>query len=377
MRKNYLKRALVVCALVSATIAAVISGWTKDARANDKEANLSQQAEAQAEPLMEQKYKNIQVLKGLPASQMRPLMNLIGASLGMRCDSCHVRNGDQWEFEKDDKNNKKTARKMIQMTMDLNKNSFAGRAEVSCFTCHNGMGHPANVPPLLKAAVEPAKPSAAQLTAQQVLAKYAQAIGSKEAAEKITTRIFKGQQLAANGQAAELELIYAGQDKVLSTVKLPQGEMVTAISGAAGWLKNPREQRAMDSVELARFKNFAASLDPLPLREPYPRLNYGGVSKVGEREAYVLRMMTPDRKRVQFYFDAQSGLLLRRVMTTETLLGLDPEQLDYEDYREVDGVKVPFTIRVTYLDNFFSATRKFTEIKHNAAVDDAKFAQPK
>jgi hypothetical protein len=377
MQKSYLKRALLACALVGVSAAIIVSGKTKNAWAMGKEASLAQQTEAQAEPLMEQKYKNIQVLKGLPASQMRPLMNLIGASLGMRCDSCHVRNGNEWEFEKDDKNTKKTARKMIQMTMDLNKNSFEGRTQVTCFTCHNGAGHPASVPPLLKATVEPAKPSAPQLTVQQVLAKYAQATGSKEAAEKITTRIFKGQQIAANGQGAELELIYAGQDKVLSTIKSPQGDGVTVLNGATGWLKTPREQRTMDSMELARFKNFAASLDPLPLREPYPRLNYGGVSKVGDREAYVLRMMTPDRKRVQFYVDAQSGLLLRRVTTTETLLGLDPEQVDYEDYREVDGVKVPFTIRVTALDNFFSATRKFTEIKHNAAVDDAKFAQPK
>jgi hypothetical protein len=376
MQKNFLKRALLACALVSVT-AAVVASRATNVRAFDKEAAPAQQAEAQAEPLMEQKYKNIQVLKGLPASQMRPLMNLIGASLGLRCDGCHVRNGNEWEFEKDDKNNKKTARKMIQMTMDLNKNSFEGRTQVSCFTCHNGAGHPASVPPLVKAAAEPAKPSAPQLTAQQVLAKYAQATGNKEAAEKITTRIFKGQQVAANEQGAELELIYAGQDKVLSTVKTPQGEIVMVLNGGTGWLKNPREQRAMDSVELARFKNFAASLDPLPLREPYPRLNYGGVGRVGEREAYVLRMMTPDRKRVQFYFDAQNGLLLRRVTTTETLLGLDPEQIDYEDYREVDGVKVPFMIRVTTLDNFSSSTRKFIEIKHNTAVDDAKFAQPK
>src|SRR5581483_5134318 len=142
MQKNYLKRALVMCAFVSVLAVVAFNSWTKVAWAIDKEASLAQQAEAQAEPLMEQKYKNIQVLKGLPASQMRPLMNLIGASLGMRCDSCHVRNGNEWEFEKDDKNNKKTARKMIQMTLDLNKNSFAGRAEVSCFTCHNGAGHP-------------------------------------------------------------------------------------------------------------------------------------------------------------------------------------------------------------------------------------------
>lgn len=330
-----------------------------------------------AEPLMEQQFKNIQVLKGLPAAQMRPLMNLISASLGMKCDACHVKTGDVMEWDKDDKKNKQTARKMIEMTQALNKTYFEGNLEVSCFTCHNGLGHPAGVPPLMKSVVAAAKPASPQLTAQQVLAKYAAAVGPKEAVEKIKTRVFKGQQLAENGQTADLELSYAGPDKLLSTVKIGQGEMTWAVNGSNGWLKNPREQRALDSAELAKFKSLAASLDPLPLREPYPRVNYGGVEKIGEREAYVLRMMTPDRKRVRLSFDAQTGLLVRRVTTSETLLGLDPEQIDFEDYRDVEGVKVPFTVRVTYLDTFFSATRKFTEIKHNVSVDEAKFTVPK
>src|SRR5262249_32896416 len=75
------------------------------------------------EQTMEQKYKNIQELKGIPASQMRPMMNYISAALGVNCAFCHVRNNDQWEFEKDDINHKKIARKMIRMTMDINKNS--------------------------------------------------------------------------------------------------------------------------------------------------------------------------------------------------------------------------------------------------------------
>src|SRR5262249_7530872 len=105
-----------------------------------------------AEQTMEQKYKNIQVLKGLPASQMRPMMNYISASLGVNCVFCHVRTGDQWEFDKDDINHKKVARRMIQMTMDINKNSFQGRTQVSCFTCHRGEEHTVGVPPLPRVA---------------------------------------------------------------------------------------------------------------------------------------------------------------------------------------------------------------------------------
>ncbi|MEO6725684.1 MAG: hypothetical protein ABIP14_10350, partial [Blastocatellia bacterium] len=72
----------------------------------------AQSSESPTEQTMEQRYKNIQALKGVPASQMRPMMNYISASLGMVCADCHVRTNGQMEFEKDDNPHKKAARKM-------------------------------------------------------------------------------------------------------------------------------------------------------------------------------------------------------------------------------------------------------------------------
>ena len=100
----------------------------------------------------------------------------------------------------------------------------------------------------------------------------------------------------------------------------------------------PRHQRSIDEF-------FAANVDP--------------------------RSSTPG-----IYFDKETGLIARRVVTTETPIGVDSEQTEYEDYREVDGVKVAHTIRTSYLDNFYSSTRKFTEIKHNAQVDEVQFKMP-
>src|SRR5262245_30154973 len=142
-----------------------------------------------AEQTMEQKYKNIQVLKGMPATQLRPMMNYISGALGVNCAFCHVRNGDQWEFDKDDNNHKKIARRMIQMTMDINKNSFQGRMQVTCYTCHRGDEHTVGVPPLPHVApVETPRSTEPRTTQQQILAKYTEAIGAKEAVEKIKTR---------------------------------------------------------------------------------------------------------------------------------------------------------------------------------------------
>ncbi len=194
-----------------------------------------------AEQTMEQKYKNIQVLKGLPASQMRPMMNYISASLGVNCAFCHVKTGDQWEYDKDDLNHKKIARKMIQMTMDINKNSFQGRAQVSCYTCHRGDEHAVGVPPLPRVApVETPRSNEPRPTPQQILAKYTEAVGAREAVEKIKTRVIKGVSVAANGQSFPLEILFASPDKYSLSVSLPQGATTQKLNGASWWIKNAR-----------------------------------------------------------------------------------------------------------------------------------------
>src|SRR6185369_9092486 len=94
--------------------------------------------------------KNIKVLNGMPDSQLLPVMNLMGASLGVKCDFCHV--AEPGKFQLDDKEPKATARQMIQMTQAINKTNFNGQTEVSCNTCHRGSTHPVSVPAFATAA---------------------------------------------------------------------------------------------------------------------------------------------------------------------------------------------------------------------------------
>jgi len=76
------------------------------------------------------------------------------------------------------------------------------------------------------------------------------------------------------------------------------------------------------------------------------------------------------------YFDAETGLLVRRTTSTTTPVGTIPEQVDFSDYRDVDGMKVPFTIRVSTVDPTYSVVRKFTEIKLNVPIDAKRFNKP-
>ena len=105
---------------------------------------LSVQAQtAPAPKTAEQQFKNIQALQGTPADQLFPAMQFISASLGVECEFCHV----EGKFASDDKPAKKTARKMIAMTLAINKESFNARKEVTCFTCHRGNNDPSGTPP--------------------------------------------------------------------------------------------------------------------------------------------------------------------------------------------------------------------------------------
>ena len=134
---------------------------------------------APAEKTVEQVQKNIQVLNGLPQSQLVPVMNYMGSSLGVRCTFCHVKTGDKWDFVSDAKPEKGSAREMIKMVQGINKANFKGNPAISCFTCHRGSEHPARVPQLPIAVPTPfaetaeTAPKETPPTADQILASIA------------------------------------------------------------------------------------------------------------------------------------------------------------------------------------------------------------
>jgi hypothetical protein len=88
-------------------------------------------------------YKNIQILKDMPAPHLMEVMHAFKDGLGVKCSFCHV----EGAFEKDDKPEKQTARKMLVMAMGINKDSFGGEHRVTCWTCHRGATEPESKPP--------------------------------------------------------------------------------------------------------------------------------------------------------------------------------------------------------------------------------------
>jgi hypothetical protein len=133
----------------------------------------------------------------------------------------------------------------------------------------------------------------------------------------------------------------------------------------------------MNAGELARIKRQADLLGEFKLRERYSAMSVIGREKIDDREAYVVEAQSADRRAEKLFFDTQTGLLVRRTVFSQTRLGLDPEQTDFTNYTDVDGIKLPFTVIISYLDDsHLGTTRKYIEVKQNVPIDDAKFEPP-
>jgi hypothetical protein len=156
----------------------------------------------------------------------------------------------------------------------------------------------------------------------------------------------------------------------------PQGaESVTAYDGTSGWMVTTgRPLREMNSSDLDAAKMDADLHFATDIQKEFSDWRVLPEEKVGDHQAVVIRGRMPDKPPVKFYFDEQSGLLLRLVRFAETPLGNNPTQIDYADYRDVDGVKVPFSWTIARPGNRF--TIQIEKTQQNVPVDDSKFAKP-
>jgi photosynthetic reaction center cytochrome c subunit len=328
----------------------------------------------------EQQFKNIQVLKGIPADQLTPSMQFITASLGVQCDFCHV----QGAFDKDDKKPKQIARKMMEMMFAINKDNFDGRREVTCYSCHGGAVKPVGTPIIAAeeskmsagampmAQGDPEKPSGP--TAEELIDKYVQALGGAKAVDKVSTRVATGT-IDFGGTSYAIDVYSKEPDSRASFVHMPEGDNITTFNGQEGWLGSPnRPTREMHGSDLDGASIDADIHFPTDLKKMFTQVETRGSEKIDDRDTYLVIGKREGKTPLRLYFDAQSGLLLRLVRYGETALGLMPTQIDYADYRDLNGVKVPFRWTLARPSGRFTIQAK--DMKQNVAMDDAKFAKP-
>lgn len=345
----------------------------------------------QADKPIEQTRKNIQVLKGLREAELYRVMNFMAVSIGKECDFCHVINGNDpktgqrnWVWESDDKPEKQAGRRMLQMVLLINGSNKVDFTQnsVTCFTCHRGQITTVGLPtmPLAKSGHEgllqpkTAEPPRAHPSVEDIFARYLQAIGGANAGAT-KTLFMKGTRVASQNRNVPNEITLAESDKLLSVTTTPQGAVRQILSGENGWVLSGTNLRTLSAAEVADARRALQALFAVVKVTPVAGMQFAGTEKIDGREMWVVGKSTAERT-VTYDFDAETGLLRRTRTVNHTIALPIPEQVDFEDYREVDGVKVPFVIRSSGIDTYDSWTRTFTEIKRNVPVDEKLFAKP-
>jgi photosynthetic reaction center cytochrome c subunit len=379
MRKPGVSFVLVASCVLAGAVLIVGAQTPTKPQPTDAIRSAPPAANAPTAPKMaEEQFKNIQVLKGIPADQVIPAMQFIANSLHVDCEYCHVPRA----FEKDDKEEKKTAREMIQMVQGINKSYFDGHREVTCATCHNGKPHPIsspavadeNTPPPLEAAEHAPKSDAAGITPEAIIDNYIQALGGRAAVEKITSRIQKGT-INVGGKQTPIEVYSETPDKRISIVRMPEGESVTAFNGKEGWLalgnRPPREMHGpeLDAARLDADLHLATNL-----KSTFPRLRLARPEKIDGREMNVVIAARDDQPPMRLFFDKESGLLTRMLRFADSPLGRNPTQIDYADYRDSGGAKTPYKWTLSRPNGRF--TVQINDAQANVPIESTRFVKP-
>lgn len=345
-------------------------------------------------------FKNIQVLKDIPASELIPAMRYITTALGVGCDFCH----DPKHFDNDDKAEKKTARRMMQMMFAIDEDNFKGKREVTCYTCHGGSKKPFTTPVL---PVEGAMPSVASSTgggkapggeagereageetpsgqaaaqgswptAEEIVANYIQAIGGEKALVKVRTLAEGGTlEISARNIQAKIEVDRKAPDKAITVVEMPHGITAHGFDGRAAWAQRGNDVDPILGSELVQEKRWAAFYPGADISTYYTRLQVDGVETIDGNAVYRVFGWPAGAAPEKLYFEQKSGLLVRVSSLISSPLGALPKETDYADYRDVHGIKVPGTIRVVELSG--TSTFQFNSIEANKPIDDSRFAMP-
>lgn len=346
------------------------------------------QAEEKTLPA-EKVFKNVKVLTGISETEFMATMGFFSAALGMNCVDCHVpESGGNWDKYGEETPLKVTSRRMVAMVGNINKNYFNGRRVLTCYSCHRGTNQPLMTPsiaelygpPILKEPDQIMAPSSRGGSADVILDKYIQALGGAQQLAKLTSFVAKGTYRGyADDQKYPVEVYAKAPAQRTTVMHGAVGLLTNVFDGRTGWVAVPANINPVQVAELSGGELYGAKLDAT--------LSFPGQIKSALRDWHAIIPATIDGRRMQvvqgtadgrypvnLYFDAVTNLLTRQVRFADTVVGLSPTQVDYADYREVDGIKIPFRTTISWLDG--RTIVEISEVQANAAVDALKFVKP-
>jgi hypothetical protein len=341
----------------------------------------AQAGAAQKTQTSEQAFKNVQLLKGIPVDEFMGTMGLFSAALSMCCLECHQAD---WAA---DTPRKITARKMITMVNTINQTNFSGRKVVTCWTCHRQLDRPAVTPPLDIVYGEPIywapddffQQTPGAPTPDSVLDKYIQAVGGADRVARLTSYVGKGKASgfgkASFGTPAELYVKAPNQRTVIQHTEL--GNKTMTFDGRSGWLASPVTPVPvldMTGGELEGAKLDAELSFPGRIKQALIQWRANLPTTINDRRVNILQGATAGGAIATLYFDVETGLLTRVVRYAASAMGRVPTQIDFSDYRDVGGVKIPFSWSFAWVSG--RDVIELSEVQANVAIDASKFAKP-
>ena len=337
-------------------------------------------------PVMsDQAFKNIQTLKGIPVDTFLDAMGMFANAMGNDCTFCHSPQAalDRAAFAVQTPRMAR-ARQMIAMMNTINNNFFKGERRVTCFTCHGGNQSPRSDPNLALQYATPVEdpnvrdfPTDPKLVAKDIFDKYIKAVGGADRIARLTSYTGKGTYEGFDTLKKVPVEIYAKAPNQYSTiVHMDGGNSVRTFDGRTGWMAGPDTPVplvVLTSGNLDRARLEALVAFPTSVPQAFSEWRVGR-AVLNDEEDFVLQASEGGQPVLNLYF-APSGLLVRLVRWTQTPVGMVPTQIDYSDFRDVAGVKIPFhrTVSQTYM----RMDVELSQIQPNVAIDAALFARPR
>jgi len=352
----------------------------------------ARQAAPQDTPLLaEQYFKNVQTLKGLSVDEFLDTMGMFAAATGLNCTDCHVdESGGSWARYADDNQLKRTTRAMVGIMGAINKQYFGGRQVVTCYSCHNGNRRPKVIPslatqyavnPVLDDPYEILQPAFDAPSIDAVLDKYIAAVGGAARLKGLTSFTAEGIYSGYDDFEQFPVQVFARAPNQRTTILRSQyGDVTTAFDGRSGWLASPTEIKPAPVIVLTGGNLEGTALEaelsfPGQIKQTLSNWIVGPLTAIGDREVRIVQGKKASGTPIKLYFDEESGLLVRMIRySSQSPVGRVPTQIDFEDYRDVGGIKFPFKWTSTWTDG--RTLFQLKNVQVNPTIPAARFARP-
>ena len=340
--------------------------------------------------LAEEAFKNIQALRGISVDDFLGTMGIMSAALGFDCSECHTGAGTEkvdWVY---DTPRKLISRRMVKMVATINHDNFAGRQVVTCWTCHRGRDRPVVTPSMDIVYGAPPlemdyilRQASGQPSATQILDKYIEALGGAQKLAGLTSFAANAKSVGFGGfgGGGHVQIFAKAPDQRSVIIEFPdaleRGDSIRTYNGRAGWIKTPLAvltQYALSGSGLDGARLDAQLTFPGQIKQVLSDLRVSIPESIDDHEVQVVQGTGPRGLLATLYFDKASGLLVRMVRYGKSPIGRVPTQVDYADYRDVGGIKIPFKWTFTWLDGRDSF--ELSDVKMNVPIDPIKFGRP-